>query len=69
MRAARCPCALVPRRRGTAIMLGAYIFDCAKHGAVFDRQLIKSMSLAGKAVFVWEQSLKSSVRSVVSQHL
>ena len=31
MRAARCPCALVPRRRGTAIMLGAYIFDCAKH--------------------------------------
>jgi len=48
----------------TAIMLGAYIFDCAKHGAVFDRQLIKSMSLAGKAVFVWEQSLKSSVRSV-----
>jgi hypothetical protein len=31
MRAARCPCALVPWRRGTAIMLGAYIFDCAKH--------------------------------------
>jgi hypothetical protein len=41
---------LVSRWFDTAIMLGAYIFDCAKHGAVFDRQQIKSMSLAGKAV-------------------
>ena len=39
------------------------------NGAVFDREQlselgleIKSMSLAGKAVLVWEQSLKSSVR-------
>jgi hypothetical protein len=29
--------ALVSRCFDTAIMLGAYIFDCAKHGAVFDR--------------------------------
>ncbi len=71
MRPATSPCALVSRCFDTAIMLGAYIFDCAKHGAVFDRQQlnelgleIKSMSLAGKAVLVWEQSLKSSVRSV-----
>jgi len=27
--------ALVSRCFDTAIMLGAYIFDCAKHGAVF----------------------------------
>jgi hypothetical protein len=43
--------ALVSRCFDTAIMLGAYIFDCAKHGAVFDRQQIKSMSLAGKNGF------------------
>jgi hypothetical protein len=44
--------ALVSRCFDIAIMLGAYIFDCAKHSAVFDRQQIKSMSLAGKTVFV-----------------
>jgi len=29
--------ALVSRCFDTAIMLGAYIFDCAKHDAIFDR--------------------------------
>ena len=33
--------ALVSRRFDTAIMLGAYIFDCAKHGAIFDRATVE----------------------------
>jgi hypothetical protein len=33
--------ALVSRCFDTAIMLGAYIFDCAKHGAIFDRATVE----------------------------
>jgi hypothetical protein len=50
MRPATSPCALVSRCFDTAMMLGAYIFDCAKHRAVFGSSELGSEDARGTVV-------------------